>query len=174
MKEGDSLFRSLPLTDSIPGEIHLHSMPGRYEPFPQAREEMAAQGISTVVSLTSEDEIREKASDYGQAIDAGTFSIERISFPIGDYGTPSDRSGYLSLVRDLVDRLAQGEKILIHCGAGIGRTGTLAIAVLMALGMTYEQAARQVLEAGSRPETEAQQDFLRWVETQLGKSTIQR
>ena len=106
-------------------------------------------------------------------LDAGTFPVERLSFPIGDYGTPSDQDAYLKLVRDIVRRLSQGQKILIHCGAGIGRTGTLAIAVLMALGTAYEQAAQRVLEAGSKPETDQQQDFLRRVEAQLREDPIQ-
>lgn len=162
------MFRSLHLPESVNGRIYLHSMPGRYEPFSEACEAMAAEDISTVVSLTPDQEIRKKAPDFGRVLDAGTFPAERLSFPIGDYGTPSDRDAYLALIRDVVSRLAQGEKILIHCGAGIGRTGTLAIAVLMALGVHLEQATQRVWEAGSGPETEEQKDLLRWAQVQMG------
>ena len=52
--------------------------------------------------------------------------------------------------------------MLLHCGAGIGRAGTIAIAVLLAMGEPLDGAARTVADhrpmAG--PEAGAQTDLL--------------
>ena len=61
---------------------------------------------------------------------------------------------------DLAASLKKGDAILMHCGAGIGRTGTMATAVLMALGTAREAALRAVQAAGSHPETPSQRLLL--------------
>ena len=59
-------------------------------------------------------------------------------------------------------RLKQGEGVLLHCGAGIGRAGTIAVAVLLAMGEPLDVACRTVADhrpmAG--PEAGAQTDLL--------------
>ena len=62
--------------------------------------------------------------------------------------------------QELADDLKAGHTILIHCGAGVGRTGTMGAAVLMALGFTAKAALTTVNAAGSEPETKAQRALL--------------
>jgi Tyrosine phosphatase family len=45
---------------------------------------------------------------------------------------------------DLVVRLRRGERLIVHCAAGIGRSGTTAVAVLMLLGLDRRDALRTV------------------------------
>jgi hypothetical protein len=59
-------------------------------------------------------------------------------FAVADYGIPEDRETFWHLAQCLAAGLHSGERVLIHGGAGIGRTGTLAICVLLALGMTVD------------------------------------
>jgi protein-tyrosine phosphatase len=66
------------------------------------------------------------------------------------------------MASDIADRLKAGGRVLIHCGAGIGRTGTLATCVLLALGDAYATAAWVVADAGSHPETAAQRELVSW------------
>ena len=44
----------------------------------------------------------------------------------------------------ITDRLEQGEGVVMHCAAGQGRAGTMAVCVLMALGQSPADAVRTV------------------------------
>ncbi|CAE7228326.1 unnamed protein product [Symbiodinium natans] len=52
------------------------------------------------------------------------------------------------------------QNVLLHCNAGIGRTGTGAVAILRSLGTDPEAAANWVADAGSGAETPGQKAFL--------------
>jgi len=73
-----------------------------------------------------------------------------------------DRSEDDSGGDQLLPRLEQGEGVLLHCGAGIGRAGTIAIAVLLAMGEPLDVARRTVADhrpmAG--PEAGAQSELV--------------
>jgi protein-tyrosine phosphatase len=64
-------------------------------------------------------------------------------FPIHDLHAPPRLAGKL-LVDDLVARLRDGDGLIVHCAAGIGRAGTTAVAILIGLGQTPEFALRHV------------------------------
>jgi protein-tyrosine phosphatase len=53
------------------------------------------------------------------------------------------------LLDDLRQRLRDGERLLVHCGAGIGRAGTVATCLLMMMGVARDDALRTV--AAHRP-----------------------
>lgn len=114
------------------------------------------------MSLAPLDETRKKSPHYAEAIEAGTLPCDLHSFPIPDFGVPEDRRSFWVFAQDLARRLTEGERLLIHCGAGIGRTGTLAICVLLALGAPLEVATETVEAAGSVPETQEQRDLTAW------------
>ena len=57
--------------------------------------------------------------------------------------------------------LGEGKNVLVHCAAGIGRTGTFAAALLVRLGCGLEEALRRVEVAGSHAEDDCQLAFLR-------------
>ena len=68
----------------------------------------------------------------------------------------------------MANALRRAENVLVHCAAGIGRTGTLAVAVLLALGVPLDDAQRQVRSAGSSAETREQRAFLTALTHQFG------
>ena len=45
---------------------------------------------------------------------------------------------------ELVGRLLRGDRVVVHCGAGIGRAGTTAAAVLVLLGTPLDDALAHV------------------------------
>jgi protein-tyrosine phosphatase len=89
-------------------------------------------------------------------------------FGIPDYGVPHDATPFVNLAQGIAQALQLGERVLIHCGAGIGRTGTLAICVLMHLGVGRCEATEAVADAGAGPETMPQQGLVGWVADRLG------
>jgi len=160
---GVGLFRSVVLPHNVSGSLYLHSMPGRYDSLSTSVSEIEKKEIDIVISLTSLGEIRQKSPEYANAIDDNSLGFERMEFPIIDFGIPQDSIAFLNLAKNLAGRLKSGKNLLIHCGAGIGRTGTLAASVLISLGKNLNESLDAVRSAGSNPETEEQMDLVKWV-----------
>jgi protein-tyrosine phosphatase len=156
------ILRSVRLPARVAGSLRLHSMPGRNEPLAQTLGHLRSQGVEVIVCLAGRDEIRLKSPDYAAAIEAKTLPCAIEVFPIPDFGVPDDRDAFWSLASSLARRLRGGSRILIHCGAGIGRTGTLATTVLLALGESSAEARQAVSAAGSHPETSEQEALVAW------------
>lgn len=156
-------FREVVLPDGVPGALFLSSMPGRDGPFEQALKDMRDWGINQIICLAPDEEIRRKSPDYAAAMRDGGLPCAVHSFPIPDFGVPEDERAFLSLVRRIRDYLRDGERLLVHCSAGFGRTGTVATCALVALGLDADSAREAVREAGARPE----HDLVRWVAPKL-------
>jgi protein-tyrosine phosphatase len=161
------MARLVSLPSDVPGRLYLHAMPGRYESWASTREIFSRKGVDLVVALTPLEEILLKSPDYAQAIEARKLPWDHELFPIPDFGVPDDRAAFLALARSVAMRLREGRCIIIHCGAGIGRTGTLAVCVLMALGEGKEEACEAVKHAGSGCERPDQNELVGWVASQL-------
>jgi len=133
-------------------EIPVNPLPGRLwlagkhlvAPDPDAALDLV--GASAVMCLCQADELDRYPSyvPWLQAHLPGTAAW----WPIGDLGVPTIERAEL-LIGDLRARLASGAGVVVHCGAGIGRAGTLAIALLLTNGVGLEEAMRIV--AAARP-----------------------
>lgn len=82
-------------------------------------------------------------------------------FPIPDLHAP-DLDEAAELAGQIAARLRAGEHVIVQCGAGIGRAGTIAILTLMVLGHSAEDAATAVGQARpmAGPEAGAQRDLI--------------
>jgi protein-tyrosine phosphatase len=158
------MFREVTLQNNLPGRLYLHSMPGRYEAWSDFTAEAERRGIDLIVSLVSEDEIVRKSWSYADAIKSGSLRCPRECFPVPDYGVPENREAFAAFVTRIAKSLRSGHTILVHCGAGIGRTGTFAICLLLASGVSCIDAKRAVSDAGSYPETSEQKELVDWCE----------
>jgi len=161
------MFRSLTLPAGVKGRVYLHSMPGRYEKFEDTTSAIKDLKIDGVICLATEEEIRLKSPIYMKMIQANEHDWRQRMFPILNFGVPSDWDEFFQLSKDLSQHLLSGNNFLIHCGGGIGRTGTLAVGVLLFLGMEIEEAKEVATSAGSFPETTSQDQLLEWLELKL-------
>ena len=153
-------FRQVELPVEVSGHLYLHSMPGRYEPLAETWTEVRHLAVAAIVSLAPFDETREKSPEYAEAFETGMVPCQLWRLAICDYQGPDDDQTFWQLTRRVAETLQQGDSVLVHCGAGIGRTGMFAIAVLMALGLPHEEAEHRVKVAGSEPERPAQRNAL--------------
>jgi protein-tyrosine phosphatase len=152
-------LRPLPLPDDVPGKLWLSAMPGRFEPLTAFLTAAEYEGATGIVCLATDAEIATKSPDYAQARKSGSLTAPVQNHPIPDYGLPEDRETFANLIRGLCADLYRGKRLILHCAAGIGRTGLVAQHILMAFGTEPGLAHEQVKRAGSEPETASQQEF---------------
>jgi protein-tyrosine phosphatase len=157
------MLREIELPDGVPGRLFRAPMPGGWGwPLDKALREIDANDIELVVCLVTMHEIRVEAPKYAREIEDEDLPWEMWDIPLPDGGAPEDEEEFLDVARDLAEELRDGANVLIHCNAGIGRTGMLAACTLMALGLGKDDALRAIEEAGAGPETAEQLRMVDW------------
>jgi protein-tyrosine phosphatase len=133
---------------------------GKHYVGPDPEHALQETGASTVVCLTEATELKERYPHYVAWLRANQPG-RAVWFPIPDLHAP-DPEAARPLLDDLVGRLRSGEGLLVHCGAGIGRAGTVAVAILMATGARLATALTVVAahRAMAGPEAGAQRALL--------------
>ena len=100
------------------------------------------KGVDTIVSMLAVDEAKMLGlEDEGLA--CAKAGIEFRSSPITDFGLP-EIAVFDALVGQIADLLRNGRKVAVHCRAGIGRSGMVTAATLIALGFSSEAAIEQI------------------------------
>jgi len=112
------------------------------------------RGFEFIISL---EELDKEVESFIEEV-----GIKRFYFPVEDFSAPSVDD--LMRITDLLLKL-EGRKVLIHCYAGCGRTGTVLAAYMIRKGMSAEEAISYV--RSMRPcsiETEEQELSLIYLE----------
>lgn len=152
--------------DTIPLPIPTGalSLCGKHAIGPSPLLAMDRCGATSVVCLVEEHELADRYPEYLVWLrenDGGA----ALWYPIHDLHAP-DLARAEEMLSSLLPRLYSGEHLLVHCGAGIGRAGTIAACVLIALGMPAEEALLHVAShrpmAG--PEVGAQRELVEMVD----------
>ncbi|MFC3059998.1 protein-tyrosine phosphatase family protein [Paenirhodobacter populi] len=152
-------LRRVSLPAGISGRLWLTEMPGRSTLLSDFLSVARELGITGVVCLVPPENITHSAPDYAAARSVGLEDMQLLDCPIPDYGLPPDTIAFQAFIGDLANRLRQGERLVIHCAAGVGRTGMAAVVLMRALGLSPADALATVWAAGSRPETPEQMKF---------------
>ncbi len=135
-------------------------MPGRLEPWGSFLDQARASQLNLVVCLNPLEEVAQLSPGYHKGIAEGRLPFRWHHLPMRDFGLGSDPVAFRQGVEQIAHSLVLGEQVLLHCAAGIGRTGTVAACVLKHLGMSEAQALRAVREAGSNPQSAVQSGWI--------------
>lgn len=146
----------LPAGAGVAGRLWLC---GKHLVGPDVEAVVERVGADVVVCLNEAHELADRYDDYLAWLRA---DARALWFPIHDLHAPGlDETR--PLLDELVDRLRRGQRLVVHCGAGKGRAGTIAAAILLAFGATLDGALAAVASArpGAGPEAGAQVELLR-------------
>ena len=155
-------LRPVELPDSVTGSLLLGGMPARFEPWSAFEVRARAASLGLVVCLTPRTEIEELSPSYHAAIAQGTLPFRWLHVPMRNFGLPEDPAAFRDGIRQVAEALRAGDAVMLHCAAGLGRTGTTAACVLKALGLSAEEAMQRVREAGSNPQNAQQSGLVTW------------
>lgn len=157
------MFRELKLTEGVHGKLFLHKMPGRDDhSLAPTLAAMRDLQINRIISLAGMVEISIKSPAYWVVIKEGGLPCERVEFSIADYSVPQDVDRFCELLAKTKEWLRRdGERILLHCAGGRGRTGLFACCLLQSMGIPYEEALLCIHDAGCRADTREQADFMK-------------
>ena len=153
-------FRHVSLPSDLPGQLWLQSMPGRLEPWSAFLDEARTHQLNVVVCLNPLDEVAQLSPAYHKAIAEGRLPFRWQHLPMRDFGLGADPVAFRQGIEQITHSLVLGQHALLHCAAGIGRTGTVAACVLKQLGVERTEALKRVRKAGSNPQSAVQSGWI--------------
>lgn len=106
---------------------------------------MAGVEAGVAVCLQTDDELLRRYPDYPSWL-ADPAPAEAIRLPTLDHLVAAD-DDVVQLVSDVHGRLDRGQRVVVHCGAGWGRAGVIAVLVMCAAGATVPDAVRDLRAA---------------------------
>ena len=143
----------------IEGKLAGSAHPGRWMDLEQDLAGLRRLGVAAIVSLTGNPLPADMLDAQG---------IEGHHIPISDFTPPTldQIRDFTAFVQNRISRDAGA--VLVHCQAGIGRTGTMLATYLVTTGMSAAEAIREIrrLRPGSI-ETISQEDAVRMWERAL-------
>lgn len=172
---GDTDAPRTPTTLNLNGGIHRVPVPGlpgalwlcgKHLIAPDPLGTLNLVGATHVVCLVREFELFDRYPTYLEWVRT---SPSVTWFPIDDLGLPpldDVRNQFEAVHRRLLD----GETVIVHCAAGIGRAGSFAVAVCMLSGMNLDEAMNHVRHhrPGAGPEVGEQRAVLEELGRVLG------
>jgi protein-tyrosine phosphatase len=119
---------------------------------------LASVGAGSMVCLNEEHELADRYPNY---VDWLRSDPRARWFPIPDLGAPTPAAMRV-IVEIVVNDLNDAGSAVVHCGAGIGRAGTVAVCALMSTGMDVSSAITAIARArpGAGPESGPQRELV--------------
>ena len=103
-------------------------------------------GVDSVVSLLERGE-EEELELAGERLAVSLQGMTFHSLPIVDRGVPESEGGLKSLVGHLDRELSVGRSVTLHCRQGVGRTGLVAVCLMIAKGFEVSEAIARLSDA---------------------------
>lgn len=134
----------------IPELLCGSGQPGLLGPLSEDMTWLSETGVQLVVTLT-EIPLNPGPEQYG---------MRGLHFPIPDMGIPTPRQA-AQVCREILASMRRAEPVLLHCRAGLGRTGMLLACCLVARGEEPGRAVTLVRETNRNYiQTTAQEKFI--------------
>lgn len=121
-------------------------------------EEVARDGVKLIVNLV---DYSPGDAEYYKV--ARSLNVDVLAYPIEDFGFRPPEDVHFHVLNPVLRVVQGGGLVLIHCGAGIGRSGTaVAMYLMLRHGLGVEQALSRVKSLGGGPESYIQLLALEW------------
>lgn len=120
---------------------------GKHFVGPDPEAALETTGANTIVCLCERHELEERFPDYVVWLRDNS-GDRAVWWPIPDLHAPTVDEAR-QLIEKLQEHLGRGDGLLLHCAAGIGRSGTIAAALLVTMGLAPVDAVAHV--AAHRP-----------------------
>jgi protein-tyrosine phosphatase len=110
-------------------------------------------GAKDVVAMVENDKIQVVVDlrEESQACESSDSSVTWIKIPLGDNATEPEKLLFAQAIQAVVSAYHQNKKVAFHCGGGKGRTGTVAVGVLLELGICKTIDEAETLAKSIRP-----------------------
>ncbi|MEI7842928.1 MAG: dual specificity protein phosphatase family protein [Gallionellaceae bacterium] len=110
-------------------------------------------GAKDVVAMVENDKIHVVVDlrAESQACESSDSSVTWIKIPLGDNATEPEHLLFAQAIQAVVSAYQQNKKVAFHCGGGKGRTGTVAVGVLLELGICKTIDEAEALAKSIRP-----------------------
>jgi protein-tyrosine phosphatase len=140
------------------GRLAIAPLPGRGGAFDADLGDLIRWGPDMVISMTTAEEMAARGADALGAEMAGRGTPWH-HLPVTDYGTPEGDTAarWPAVADDALATLRRGGRVLVHCMGGCGRSGMVALRLMVMAG--EDPAAALTRLRAERPcavETEAQ------------------
>jgi hypothetical protein len=161
-RQRDGGLDRITLPPDVPGQLWLC---GKHVVGPNPEAVRSQLGERTVV--VSFNQPRDISRYDGYAAWLGS-SPDARWLPVPDFHAPP-LDDALPLLEDVAGLLRDGRPVVMHCSAGIGRAGTMAVATLMMLGVPWSDALARVAQErkGAGPEVGSQSHLIDELATHL-------
>ncbi len=124
-------------TEILPGRLGVMNKPGTYHSLAEDLTFLRQQGVTAIVSLTA------------AALNTTILAAAKMTYlhqPVVDFTPPTAEQlgGIMDFMTREIDQL--GGMVLVHCGAGLGRSGTVAACYMVKDGMKPWEAINRLRE----------------------------